>query len=297
MKNEHTEWQKSSFMLLLILFITISLTPTQAKAEPELSLSSLTVNAGEAFQIELSIDTDGQEISAISTDLKYDPAIIQITGAEPGPAADSSGKTVMSNEVESGTYRMLILSLSSNASVDDGIIAYITGTISSNAPGHISTIIQLPTVSDPDANRVIVQFDSAFITINGSDLPDEITVNSVLTEGASSMSVSAGSYIKAFGSQGANRLTIYSGGRVNCLNFIGANILDINEPSSNFTLHRSGAMVTLSSSSGTLIKIPATLTTQTLNFEESSFDLVIDSGNVMLGNQVIGLDQSYINTP
>jgi len=77
-------------------------------------------------------------------------------------------------------------------------------------------------------------------------------------------------------------ITVASGAKVECINFPGANQIIIDESSSDFTVKRSGAMVTLqSSSSGTIVKVPATTTNQTINFtsDSKSFKLVIFSSS------------------
>jgi hypothetical protein len=95
--------------------------------------------------------------------------------------------------------------------------------------------------------------------------------------------------VKVFGSSGVNTVNVASGARAECINFPGQNQININENSSNFTVKRSGAMVTLQSSTGTMVKIPATLTNQTIKFTDRSFMLVITGGKVKLGNIEVGL--------
>ncbi|MBF0234166.1 MAG: hypothetical protein HQK65_14180 [Desulfamplus sp.] len=85
--------------------------------------------------------------------------------------------------------------------------------------------------------------------------------------------------------------------RVQFKNFIGANIVNIEESSSEFTAYRSGASVYLNSSAGTRIEIAATQTSQTIRFADGSSELVIKNGNVMLGSQIVSTVQNAVQAP
>ena len=110
----------------------------------------------------------------------------------------------------------------------------------------------------------------------------------VLTPQFNELSILNGQNVKVFGCNAVCTLNVRSGGNVHCFNFINSNEINIEEESTRFTVHRSGAMVTLENDDiGTFIKIPATLTSQNIFFENSPRILVISSGNVMLGSQVV----------
>ncbi|MGD9732109.1 MAG: C13 family peptidase [Desulfamplus sp.] len=120
----------------------------------------------------------------------------------------------------------------------------------------------------------------------------------ILTDSSPSCSIASGGYVRVFGSDGINTLNVESGAKVECVNFPGQNQIIINEASSNFTVKRSGAVVTLqSATAGTMVKVPATTTNQTINFtsDSRSFKLVIiNSGSaakVMLGGLEVGLTE------
>ncbi|MBF0209751.1 MAG: C10 family peptidase, partial [Desulfamplus sp.] len=99
-------------------------------------------------------------------------------------------------------------------------------------------------------------------------LPESINSYKVLTDSSNPFTINYGDYVKIFGSKGVNTINVQSGGRVECVNFVGANIINIEDKFSDFTIYRSGATVYLESSTkGTKIKIPATKTSQTLNFD------------------------------
>ncbi len=109
----------------------------------------------------------------------------------------------------------------------------------------------------------------------------------VLTNESTPLTLSSGDDVTVYGSSGQNTIIVEAGAHVRCINFIGPNQIEMEEASSQFTVFRSGAMVYLSSSAGTLIKIPATQTTQKLQFAEVSADLVISGGDIILGDQIV----------
>ncbi|MGD9732695.1 MAG: hypothetical protein AB7U45_10985 [Desulfamplus sp.] len=132
-----------------------------------------------------------------------------------------------------------------------------------------------------------------FKTIGNSTTPD----NKVLTDQSPPFTISYGEYMKVFGSAGINTINVESGARVECINFVGQNVVNIEDAASAFKVLRSGATVYLKSSSNTQIKIPATLTPQTLRFSDGSSNLIISSNKVMIGNQVVTLTEAQLATP
>ncbi|SLM33074.1 Peptidase C10 streptopain [Desulfamplus magnetovallimortis] len=126
------------------------------------------------------------------------------------------------------------------------------------------------------------------LTDGSTELPENITSYKVLTDQAASQTVNRGDYFMIFGSSGINNITVESGGRMECVNFVGANEIIIKGISSDFTVSRSGAAVSLESSvNGTRIKIPATTTDQKLIFDDEMFSLGISGGRVFIGSQEI----------
>lgn len=144
----------------------------------------------------------------------------------------------------------------------------------------------------------IASFDGSSIEITGvrtiiRELADAPTSYKVLTAQSPQLTVNYGEYVKVFGSSGINTIDVKSGGRVECVNFIGANVVNIEDAGSGFTVRRSGAAVYLkNTATGTLIKIPAAKTAQTLNFADASFELIISNGKVMIRTQEVTLTEA-----
>ena len=115
----------------------------------------------------------------------------------------------------------------------------------------------------------------------------------VLTDASPNATVEADSIAKIYGTNGANNITVGSGADIELINFPGENSLVIQSQSS-FSVYRTGAMVILDGSDGTKIKIPATMTQQSIIFDDVEKILVIDSGRVMIGDQIVNLDSAAI---
>ena len=90
-----------------------------------------------------------------------------------------------------------------------------------------------------------------------------------------------------YGSQGANAIVLESGAVARLKNFPGSNTITLLSDSSLFSVFRSGATVTFTDTDGTLLVIPATMTAQSVVFNDQTVALRIVSGTVMLGNQII----------
>ncbi|MCP4117437.1 MAG: hypothetical protein GY737_19000 [Desulfobacteraceae bacterium] len=111
----------------------------------------------------------------------------------------------------------------------------------------------------------------------------------VILEDSSEYTIIAGDAPQIYGTEGTNLVTLESGAVATFLNFPGNNILTIKSDSSLFTVSRSGAYVTFTGTDSTVLKIPATLDSQTIIFDNETFSLNINSNRVMLGNQEINL--------
>ncbi len=119
----------------------------------------------------------------------------------------------------------------------------------------------------------------------------------VLTDDSLPVTIASGEVTRVTGSSGINTLNVPTGARVECRNFIGANVFYFEEPAEHFTIYRSGASAYLESTAGTLVKLPATATGQTLHFSDGTHDLVISLQKMMLGNQIVNADPAPAPPP
>jgi hypothetical protein len=99
--------------------------------------------------------------------------------------------------------------------------------------------------------------------------------------------VTSGSDEQVYGTWVSNQITLENGAKAELINFPGQNTIQIEAVSDQFSVSRSGTVVTFRASnqgSGeTVLKLPATATRQTIAFNDGvSQDLVIADGQVLL---------------
>jgi hypothetical protein len=120
-------------------------------------------------------------------------------------------------------------------------------------------------------------------------------INHVLTAASPDFTVPAGTHTLIYGTSLSDVITLESGAKAELINFPGYNQIQIASSSDLFTVSRSGTVVTFQGEDGTLLKIPATLTFQTIDFADlTDLELCIQDGRVMLNNQVVGSAQSPV---
>jgi hypothetical protein len=118
-------------------------------------------------------------------------------------------------------------------------------------------------------------------------LISSVTADSITVLSSSSpFHVSSGS-ARIYGSSDNNHIIIEPGTNTRIIHFPGNNHIQINADSHLFTIACSGTVVTFQDSEGTVLKIPASTSSQMIEFNDSSQDLVITNNKVMLGGQVV----------
>lgn len=257
--------------ILLVLFCLIAIC-TNAFATPTLTLEGGNTSPGNTIKLALTLSTQGNQVSSISTDITYDSNLFESVIPEIGPAGSSAGKKVQYNDL-GGKIIIAIFSMSNSNVINDGVVAYLNLTVKSTATG-VTSLSNAASGADTNDNDIFITGNIAKIFLNMG--------YKILTSQSPSITVLYGEYIKVFGSAGVNTINVESGGRVECVNFPGENVINIVEDSpSYFTVYRSGATVYLESAdTGTWIKIPATKTAQQLCFADGCYNLIISNGKV-----------------
>jgi hypothetical protein len=129
----------------------------------------------------------------------------------------------------------------------------------------------------------------------GSDPVDPVTVSvHVLTAASPDFTVPAGTHARIYGTSLSDVITLESGAKAELINFPGYNQINIASSSGLFTVSRSGTVVTFQGEDGTILKIPATMTFQTIGFTDGDLQLSIQGSQVVLGDQVIEAEQSPV---
>ena len=133
------------------------------------TISSVSGARGKKVVIPIILSNiEGSQIASLSVDVGYDTTYFEKPKGDIGPAGSASEKTIGTSEPSSGIFRMTILSVSNNNVIGDGVIAYLTLTILSNAPGSSSILTSTPSASDPSGSDVAVVGASGTTTILGN---------------------------------------------------------------------------------------------------------------------------------
>ncbi|MBF0411324.1 MAG: hypothetical protein HQK70_01265 [Desulfamplus sp.] len=124
-------------------------------------------------------------------------------------------------------------------------------------------------------------------------------VNSYLTltdKTLAAFTIPTNANMNMFGVSVGKSIKIKQGSQVAFNYFVANNKVVLEESWSQFRVYRSGATVYLVSILGTVINIPATLTAQSIYFNDGRADLVIYGNKVMLGDQEITLSANKLST-
>jgi hypothetical protein len=120
----------------------------------------------------------------------------------------------------------------------------------------------------------------------------------VLSNASPNHTVTSGSDEQVYGTSASNQITIESGAKAELINFPGQNSIQIQSSLNLFTVSRSGTVVTFQGADGTVLKIPATTSVQTVDFSDQELLILnIHNGQVMLDDQVITATPVYLGDP
>ncbi len=112
----------------------------------------------------------------------------------------------------------------------------------------------------------------------------------ILTRDNHEATIRSGSYVRVYGSGGADILHIESGARVECFHMVGESKIYIDENSDGFKILRSGATVIFTNpDTGTFLKLPAGLETRKIIFNDIEKPLDIKDDKVVLDKRQIDL--------
>lgn len=140
-------------------------------------------------------------------------------------------------------------------------------------------------------NEIMRRIMAYFIPGQSDSPPDECLI---LTDN-NQKRLSTGTYTHVYGTSGENNIILESGALAKLMNFSGNNRITIESESTLFSVSRSGSTVSFEGSDGTLLIMPATPAIQEIRFLDRTLNLIISSGNVKLGEQIINTSESSID--
>lgn len=125
----------------------------------------------------------------------------------------------------------------------------------------------------------------------------QMTGSPVILTDSAPATIFSGNDTVVYGWQGINNLIIKSGAHAKLINFPGINLITIEVPSSQFSVYRAGATVTLQDEvGGTMVVMPATASAQLIVFDDITTTLEIERDKaIMLGNQAVTTIKNMVN--
>jgi hypothetical protein len=155
---------------------------------------------------------------------------------------------------------------------------------------------------DTDYSGYILSVTAPELTGSVTDVADSMGISLdtgrdviVLTADTTDTIIHSGESVNVYGTAGDDHITLESGARAKLTHFRGNNTITIESDSGGFTVCRSGARVTFEGNDGTLLKIPATRSLQTIEFNDEAFSLTIESRAVLLGGQRVTMVPASID--
>ncbi|MCP4118592.1 MAG: hypothetical protein GY737_25005 [Desulfobacteraceae bacterium] len=139
----------------------------------------------------------------------------------------------------------------------------------------------------------IGSYELHYVNVPGPNTGQKETIYKVLTNSAA-YTAQADYVTHIYGCMGENTIILQLGADAKLMNVLGSNTITIESRSDLFSVSRSGATVIFQGPNGTNLSIPATTTAQSIVFNDKELDLMINSGNVKLGNQAINTTSSSI---
>lgn len=172
-RSKHSE--AVSIIILLSFFII-----GNAQARPSVDLGNTSAKVCEQVTIAITLTNQpGVEISATSNDIGYDSYYLTPKQCTLGPAGEEASKTLASNIVEPGLYRVGILSLSNLNPIPNGILAYITFEISCGAPAGKYNLINEPSCSSPGGDPIVADGKNGSIEVIGAGTTSSTTTTPI----------------------------------------------------------------------------------------------------------------------
>ena len=135
---------------------------------PAMAIGAGSGTRGEKITLPITLTNfTGTDIAAVSVDIGYDTSVFEKPKAAMGPAGDAAGKNISTSEPSSGVFRITVLSISNNNVIGDGVVAYLTLDILSDAPGSETTLTNTTSASDPSGNDVTIDGTDGTVTLLG----------------------------------------------------------------------------------------------------------------------------------
>lgn len=152
-----------SILLVMALLFTVS---SIASAQPALSIGNKSAPPMERVQLPVLLQTEGNNLTTVLMDIRYDAANLKNPSVAIGSAAE--GKTLLTSTLPSGALRITLYDLH-NTPLHDGALVTISFTVESKAEkGTLSDVTFDPKTvgaSDPAGNDIAMTGNGGFVAV------------------------------------------------------------------------------------------------------------------------------------
>ncbi len=138
-----------------------------------LSIGSGSGKKGQEITLPITLtNMAGTDIAAVSVDVGYDTGVFRNPKGALGPAGQAAGKTVETNDVSSGVFRVSVFSTSNNRAIGNGVVAYLTLKIEKDAPLGTTELANTPSASNTEGYAVTVDGTDGSVNVVDYDPGD-----------------------------------------------------------------------------------------------------------------------------
>ena len=141
----------------------------------EVILSSLDIGEaagapGETVMVPLIFTNESlDDISALSTDLIYDPDVLSNPSVNIGPSGTYENNEVLFNEISSGVFRVSVISIADNNIIEDGVVVYVSFEINPDASEEDAVLENYASASDPSGYEMDIDGRNGIIEISADN--------------------------------------------------------------------------------------------------------------------------------
>ena len=137
---------------------------------PSLGIGEVSGIPGKTVMVPLIFANESlDDISALSTDLIYDPDILSNPSVDTGPSGTNPNNELLFNEVSPSLIRVSVISVADNNIIQDGVVVYVTFEINPEASWEDAVLENYASASDPSGHEMDIDGKNGIIEISADN--------------------------------------------------------------------------------------------------------------------------------
>lgn len=134
------------------------------------------------LEFDLELETNGQAIAVLATDIYYDPAQILGFSAVPDDGTQNANKQIAYATLRPGWFRVTLYGINSTTFPSD-VMARLTATLSPDVGcAQLQNVVQVPSAATPAAEAVPIESNSILSCTPINDAPNRSSLSWQVTE-------------------------------------------------------------------------------------------------------------------